>query len=188
METTCPRCGKVIVVSSEEVAVREGVVVCPQCLAVFDMDGNLHTSQPRHVTRSVSEQPDKRQQQPEARRDDNTTEPFLYCPECGKPLPGGINFCPYCGIALAAETTAHTTPSQPARQEQPAATAPAATTRSKPAPAAQWTPVITTLHYQPNKWGTEPANTRTLAAGYTVIAALLVLLVFIIYKGLLIAG
>ncbi len=190
MEKTCPRCGKVMEVSAEEVAMRGGVVVCPQCLAVFDLDGNLRTEQPQHTTRHIEEEPAREQAAPAAQNAVN--EPYHYCPECGKPLPEGVKFCPYCGTSLATPTAppSPTPQPQPKREEQPRATQAASTTskgdKKQATKTTQWAPVMPTLHYRPHKWGSGPASVRARLVGYTVILAELAVLAYTVYQGMLI--
>ncbi|MBQ7690288.1 MAG: zinc-ribbon domain-containing protein [Muribaculaceae bacterium] len=41
MELECPQCSKRVQVSAEELALHSGAVVCPQCLSVFDASGEI---------------------------------------------------------------------------------------------------------------------------------------------------
>ncbi|MBR1551637.1 MAG: zinc-ribbon domain-containing protein [Muribaculaceae bacterium] len=85
MERRCPQCGKLTQVSDEELALHGNVVVCPQCLTVYDVsDGVLTASEAR-----------ERRQQAAA-----TTPAMRYCPACGTRLQDGMRYCPQCGMQL----------------------------------------------------------------------------------------
>lgn len=197
MEKTCPRCGKVVIVSHEELSMREGVAVCPQCLAAFDMDGQLRSPQPQVKIRQAQPasgdtgrpMPTRLTAQPLPQH-----EGYSYCPECGKRLPPQVNFCPYCGIRLASSSTpapgGEATPSSTPPAPAPHASSPApssAEPEPQLAPALAWTPVFPTVQYRMRKWGSAPASLRTRAVGYTVIIVLLALFAFIVYQGMLIS-
>lgn len=181
MEKKCPRCGKIVVVSAEEVAMREGVVVCPQCLAVFDMDGNVRHKAQQGTARHLEEASEQSPAPIAAEQD-----AFSFCHECGKPLPQGIKFCPYCGIKLGvvpAAVAADPVVVHDEPQDAPADAEP------QPEPEEpKWTPVYPTYHYQEHKWGTEPASPRARLAGYSIITVLLIVLGVIVYHGWLIGG
>ena len=178
MEKTCPRCKKKVVVSSEELSMRGGVAVCPQCLAFFDMDGNIVNASRQGHSRMKAGEPTLPAKDPEA---------YSFCPECGKPLPGGIRFCPYCGIRLSA-------PTEPRRDEgvAPESLKPApVSVTPEPQPVvqpvaqpqpSQWTPVYPT-YYRERKWGSEPASLRTRVVGYCIIVAQLIVLLVIVWGG-----
>lgn len=184
MEKKCPRCGKVVVVSQEEIAMRDGVVVCPQCLAMFDAEGNLCETRTAGRVRSMPA--------PETSHND-AEQPYSYCPDCGKPLPANVNFCPYCGIKLKADKASTEVNNQPAaptdinnyvqQQVAPVASAP---DNKEEEVVPTWTPVYPTFHYREYKWGTEPASLRTRIVGYTVIVAQLILLCIVLHQGYLI--
>lgn len=187
MEKKCPRCGKIVVVSQEEIAMRDGVVVCPQCLAMFDTDGSLHVSSDTGLSRAS---------QPLTADSATQQAHYCYCPDCGKPLPADVNFCPYCGISL--KNLTKTTPSpavavaQPIVQAEPVVAQPVAMgaaieTGVPVTEAPSWVPVYPTYHYRKHKWGHGPASLRTRIAAYIIIAALLILFVFIVYQGMLIS-
>ncbi len=86
----CPNCGKTIHVSDEELAQHTGHVVCPQCLTVYEVQGGTLTAQTQRSGQGDSA--------PAADAAGWTT--FSYCYNCGKQLPTGISFCPYCGVNL----------------------------------------------------------------------------------------
>lgn len=193
MEKTCPRCGKVVVVSAEEVAMREGVAVCPQCLAVFDMDGNVHTPQVNSRTRKqVFDDAPVDSSRPIVSQayaaPAPVAEAYRFCPECGKPLPDGVKFCPYCGQRLAAGATmiVKAPVASPAVSQTVIENTPAEEERILP-PAAKWAPVFPTVHYRMRKWGAGPASLRARFVGYTAIFVLLALFAFIVYQGMLIS-
>ena len=177
-EKICPRCGKKVAVSSEELSLHDGVVVCPQCLAVFDDNGVRQAPQPGGV-RVASSQP----QEP-------VSDEIHYCHHCGKPLVSDANFCPYCGKRVRGvepvpsdEPMADLQPEpQQPQDETPASSAPA-----PKEPAMKWTPVYSNYHYREPKWGEGPASLRARLAGYVVIAVQLALLAFIVYKAVLIS-
>ena len=179
-EKICPRCGKRVAVSSEELSLHDGVVVCPQCLAVFDENGVRETPQPGRV-RVAQSQP-----QPQATAVDEVT----YCRHCGKPLVSDANFCPYCGKRVrGVEPVPSDEPMvdlQPEPQ-QPQYEAPASPAPAPKEPAMKWTPVYSNYHYREPKWGEGPASLRARLAGYVVIAVQLALLAFIVYKAVLIS-
>lgn len=85
MERRCPQCGKLTQVSDEELALHGNVVVCPQCLTVYDVnDGALTASEAR-----------------ERRRQAVAAAPAMrYCPACGTRLQEGMRYCPQCGMQL----------------------------------------------------------------------------------------
>lgn len=181
-EKICPRCGKKVAVSSEELSLHDGVVVCPQCLAVFDDNGVRQAPQPGRV-RVASPQP----QEP-------VSDEIHYCHHCGKPLVSDANFCPYCGKRVRGADPAPAEERQEERVEenlpapqpqQPDAIADDAPTAQEP--AVKWTPVYTNYRYREPKWGEGPASIRARLAGYAVIAAQLALLAFIVYKAMLIS-
>lgn len=182
MEMTCPRCGKVVVVSTEELTMHDGVAVCPQCLAVFDPStGDLRTARPRGTHRSMpapQSEPVKQQQ-----------EGYSYCPDCGKPLPPDVRFCPYCGIKLVPDAPAASKP------VVAATVAPALQPQEAPAQPTQvetpeerkrkWTPMLPSYSFR-HTVRKQPASLRARIVGFTVIIALVALLALIIYEGCLI--
>lgn len=94
MELRCPQCGKKMVMSQEELVIHDSQVVCPQCLAVCRyIDGALvvkdDSDAPYRHTASVDIASSKQ-------------ESTKFCHSCGKKLPSGIKFCPYCGADLSA--------------------------------------------------------------------------------------
>jgi len=72
--------------SPEELAVHDNRVVCPQCLSVFQVDADELAAL-------------QAQQRRQAALGANASG---YCYNCGKALPEGFNFCPYCGVDLNA--------------------------------------------------------------------------------------
>lgn len=90
MELQCPQCGKWMEVSQEELVIHDSQLVCPQCLAVCRYEnGGL-------VARIDSETMSRHTATVGATNRDN----IKYCSSCGKQLPGGISFCPYCGSKI----------------------------------------------------------------------------------------
>lgn len=183
MKKTCPNCGKELDVSLEEVTMREGVVVCPQCLSVFDMDGNTRDN----------DEPQGEVRKPQGQPASEAGDTFSFCPECGHSLPAGVNFCPYCGTKLsqlrrsqaAAATvdTPETRVTEPEDSQEPPQAQPDAT---PPRRSSKPTMMVTNPQVGRRKWGTGEASTRARAAGYTAIVMLLGLLVYIIYQATLV--
>ena len=88
---TCPRCGKVIAVSHEELTAHEGSIVCPQCLLLFtDNEVAAAARQARQALEAAKQAASQ-----------TATASYNYCPHCGQSIPHGINFCPYCGGRLS---------------------------------------------------------------------------------------
>lgn len=176
-------------ISQEELAIHDHQVVCPQCLAVCRYhDGALSV-------RDTSEQPARRS----PGRSTSIQEATRYCHSCGKQLPRGIKFCPYCGADLmapfiatqaepAATATVGTVEPQPAKKGKPATIEP----QPKPATGQSGNKVEDKLRTIPHRYnragihlhqnGTMPSKTFKTVA-YLVIALLLLLLVGIIIAG-----
>ena len=198
MELKCPQCGKWMAVSQEELVMHDSQVVCPQCLAVCRyIDGAL-------VVRDDSDAPYRHI----ANVDSSKHDRGKFCHSCGKQLPSGISFCPYCGADLSApfdktgKTQSVTNVKQPAPapvQEAPKPQ-PAATKAERPKPEPQQTTknhveeklrtISRTHHYNGgsiphrlHQHGTMPSTTFKIIA-YFIIVLLLVLLVYIIIAGL----
>ena len=193
MELRCPQCGKWMAVSQEELVLHDCQVVCPQCLAVCQYEnGGL-------VVRDDSDAPYRHNATVEIAK----TETARFCHSCGKQLPEGISFCPYCGADLSAPFDAPKPEPQPAPKPQPKPE-PEPVRQESPRPIAsrpepetvsrreQMTPVEDKLrtvahHYHASRPhihqnGTMPSTTFKIIA-YTLIALLLILLVFIIIAG-----
>ena len=120
-------------VSQEELLTHDSQVVCPQCLAVcLYENGNL-------VVRNDSDAPYRHNATVESEK----VETARFCHSCGKQLPAGISFCPYCGVDLSAPfENANPAPEpkpapkpapKPVREEEK----PAATHETKPRPQAE---------------------------------------------------
>ena len=92
MELKCPQCGKWMAVSQEELLIHDCQVVCPQCLAVCLYEGG------ELVVRDDSYAPYRHN----AAVESDKREVTKFCHSCGKKLPEGISFCPYCGVDLSA--------------------------------------------------------------------------------------
>ena len=92
MELKCPQCGKWMAVSQEELVIHDCQVVCPQCLAVCSYEGGAL------VVRDDSDAPYRHT----ANAGTVSNEKSKFCHSCGKQLPSGISFCPYCGADLKA--------------------------------------------------------------------------------------
>lgn len=173
MEKKCPRCGKIMKVSAEELEMHGGVVVCSQCLAVYDMSGNVHDSSDQGPVRTMSQ----------AEAEAAASAGYHYCPDCGRTLPDGVKFCPYCGIRLAAQAS----PAEVQEQEKPQESKQAPQAVTTKTPERRHTVLPSLQHYRARKWGVEPASLRARVAGFSVIAVLLAVLAFIVYQGMLIS-
>ena len=192
MELRCPQCGKKMNVSQEELLIHDSQVVCPQCLAVCRcIDGVLvvkdDSDAPYRHTASVSTA---------------SRESSKFCHSCGKQLPSGIKFCPYCGADLSAPFAQRGTVTQkpePAPvQPKPQEKKPVEAKKERPAQPAKQQPshnqVEDKLRTMSRRYtndmrprlhqnGTMPSKTFKIVA-YLIIAALLVLLAYIIIAGL----
>ena len=195
MELKCPQCGKWMAVSQEELVLHDCQVVCPQCLAVCQYEGgNL-------VVRDDSDAPYRHNAAVESTK----TETAKFCHSCGKQLPEGISFCPYCGANLNAPfDTPKPKPVAPKPEPKPQPKSqplvkqePVKPVAKKPEPEA--TPRRETsslveeklrtvghqyhsVHPHLHQNGTMPGTFFKIVA-YTVIVLLLILLVFIIVAG-----
>ena len=190
MELQCPQCGKWMAVSREELLLHDSQVVCPQCLAVCRYENDQlvvrdDSEAPYRHTATVSESPHA------ATR---------YCYSCGKQLPEGISFCPYCGADLSVPfgNTQSTVEVKPAPKPEPVEKPKRAERRDELAVTAEpeRQPVIQVeeklrsigrrynssgMHLQQH--GTMPTTAFKVVA-YLIIALLLVLLVYIIIAGI----
>ena len=194
MELKCPQCGKWMAVSQEELVIHDSQVVCPQCLAVCRyVNGAL-------VVRDDSDAPYRHTANVDASKHDGSK----FCHSCGKQLPSGISFCPYCGADLSApfsKPAAVNTIKQPTPapvQETPKPQ-PAAPKTEQPKPESRQTTsnhveeklrTMSRTHqynssgiHRLHQHGTMPGKTFKIIA-YFIIALLLVLLVGIIVAGL----
>lgn len=194
MELRCPQCGKWMAVSQEELVIHDSQVVCPQCLAVCRyINGAL-------VVRDDSDAPYRHT----ANVDPSKLDSSKFCHSCGKQLPSGISFCPYCGADLSApfsKTGAATAPQRQAPapvQEAPKPQPAPKVEQPKPEPRQMHNNEVEeklrtmsrTQRYNGNGMprrlhqnGTMPSKPFKIVA-YLIIALLLVLLVFIIKSGL----
>ena len=180
-------------VSQEELVIHDCQVVCPQCLEVCSYENG------KLVVRDDSDAPYRHT----ANAGSANQETSRFCYSCGKQLPSGISFCPYCGADLRApfnaqEPKIESKKSEPApvqekklpveKDKQPA---PQAEARQQQ-PVQQSTMVedklrtmnrrYKTMHPHLHQNGTMPSKTFKLIA-YAVIAILLILLIAIIFAG-----
>lgn len=81
MKIACPHCGKNMDISGEELATRDNMVVCPQCLLEFTVEG-------------VKLPANRKKQADDAR--------VAVCPNCGRELHSldEMRFCYFCGASL----------------------------------------------------------------------------------------
>lgn len=183
-------------VSQEELVIHDCQVVCPQCLAVCQYEGGAL------VVRDDSDAPYRHNATVESDKRDTAK----FCHSCGKKLPEGISFCPYCGVDLSAPfETAPIEPvvepqpvaprqPEPVREEQRPDPVPEPQPRPEAVTARQAQPRVEdklrtiTQHYSaahphPHQQGAMPGPVFKIVA-YSVIVLLLLLLVYIIYSGL----
>lgn len=192
MELKCPQCGKWMAVSQEELVIHDCQVVCPQCLAVCQYEGG------QLVVRDDSDAPYRHT----ANADTVATEKSKFCHHCGKQLPSGISFCPYCGADLKAPFSPEEPKPEPKKPE-PAPVQekkrpvqeekhPVSQPSYTPQPSQQSAMVEDKLRTMTHRYksmhphlhqnGTMPSKTFKLIA-YAVIAILLILLIAIIFAG-----
>lgn len=189
MELKCPQCGKWMAVSREELLMHDCQVVCPQCLAVCRYENDTL------VVRDDSDAPYRHTASVETSTSGNVS----FCHSCGKQLPAGIRFCPYCGADLKAPFGTSQAPEpqpKPEPRQRPVAEKPRPVEEKK---KADPTPVqhqsshvedkLRTMSHHYNSSGvrihqngTMPGRTFKVIA-YAVIALLLALLVYIIIAG-----
>ena len=192
MELQCPQCGKWMAVSHEELVTHDCQVVCPQCLAVCSYEGGSL------IVRDDSDAPYRHNASVER----PVKETSRFCHSCGKQLPEGISFCPYCGADLKAPFT----PVQPApviepvpepvkekprvvvEEKKPAPKPVVRQPERQPATAVEDKLRAVSRHYNSvhphlHQNGTMPGTAFKIIA-YTLIVALLALLVYIIIAGL----
>ena len=96
MKCFCPKCGRKMELSADELRAQKGMVVCPQCLTTFKaphFDDDDDELPPPIPVRKSKSQPAPRKSQPAPRK--SGTE-VRYCNRCGAPLPAGKTVCPAC--------------------------------------------------------------------------------------------
>lgn len=169
-------------VSLEELSLRDGLVVCPQCLNAYQAveAGTLPAVHGTKVDDPAAHPPKR------------------YCPHCGQDIGHGINFCPYCGGSLhtdedsATGMETHQVTNQPAAQPNPPHTTERHSgktshhrqeNRPKTTQAFDWKPMIPSYRLDRQRQH-EPASLGFQAFAFAVIIALLTLLAFIIYHGM----
>ena len=89
MKCFCPKCGRKMELSADELRAQKGMVVCPQCLTTFKaphFDDDDDELPPPIPVRKSKSQPAPRKSGTEVR----------YCNRCGAPLPAGKTVCPAC--------------------------------------------------------------------------------------------
>ena len=176
-------------VSQEELVIHDCQVVCPQCLAVCSyQNGTL-------VVRDDSDAPYRHT----ANAGTVSQEASRFCYSCGKQLPSGISFCPYCGADLKAPFDEVQPVVQPEPQPEP-----------EPEPVKKPEPVVEekqekpvhrhtssslvedklrtmphrydSMHPRLHQHGTMPSRTFKIVA-FSLIVLLLIVLVWIIIAG-----
>ena len=193
MELKCPQCGKWMAVSQEELVLHDCQVVCPQCLAVCHYENGVL------VVRDDSDAPYRHNASVSTAEPDNSR----YCYSCGRKLPEGISFCPYCGVDLKTPFVEEPHPTPEVKHEEPVPTpeqpvqheevVKPAREPQAPKPVQQASQVEQNLrtithrysgmHPQMHHSGDKP-STVFRAGAYVIILLLLVLLAYIIYSGL----
>jgi len=174
-------------VSPEELALHDNMVVCPQCLTTYYVEGNKLTASEVAA-----------QRHPVTGGDASSAG---YCYNCGKALPAGINFCPYCGVDLMAPFQNKANASQPyqsgvdAEQPQPEQTDKPAAHQQVRSKAATTTQERSDVLRQITSYSRSVAQRTTITQrgsrpskrfqvfAYITIALLLALLVCIIVAG-----
>ena len=189
MELKCPQCGKWMAVSREELLMHDCQVVCPQCLAVCRYENDTL------VVRDDSDAPYRHTASVETTDSGNVS----FCHSCGKQLPAGIRFCPYCGADLKAPFGKSQAPEpqpKPEPRQRPVVEKPRPVEEKKkedPTPVQRQSSHVEdklrtmSHHYNSSgvvlhQNGTMPGRTFKIIA-YAVIAVLLALLVYIIIAG-----
>ncbi len=92
MDFKCPQCGKVIVLSSEELMAQGNLVVCPQCLSEFVGDASAPVSRPDAESYNYGRKDDVQSPAASAAVDSK-----VRCRYCGAYIDRDCNFCPNCG-------------------------------------------------------------------------------------------
>ena len=159
--------------SLEELSLRDGLVVCPQCLTSYQV------VEPGTLTPPTSKSGGAK-----------TVPTMHFCPHCGESIGEGINFCPYCGGNLHVNTPEVTNPvkanDNPASQSGHGSHDKGTSHRhggnaEKDQQLFDWKPIIPSYRLAQIR-RQEPASLRFQAFAISVILALLALLAFIIYK------
>lgn len=186
MELQCPQCSKWMAVSQEELVIHDCQVVCPQCLAVCTYENGML------VVRDDSDAPYRHTANAGMVKQDNSK----FCHSCGKQLPSGISFCPYCGADLKAPfdmvQPAPEPEPQPVPEPEPVKVPepvveekqekPVARRRSAEANLRAMPHHYSTMHPRLHQHGTMPSRTFKIVA-YTIIAALIIVFVYFIVAG-----
>jgi len=180
MEQQCPRCGKHITVSEQELAIHAGNVVCPQCLHSFVVPGWQDKAAPS---------PHASQETPTA---------YSFCPECGHTLPhAAVKYCPYCGVLLPAEApqverATAAAPVAAAAVSQSSSSSQAGASRGSGKTSGKRESTSVAMPYMPYRFKTSQgllgvraprASILTHIICITIILAELALFAFIIWKG-----
>ena len=121
MKCFCPKCGRKMELSADELRAQKGMVVCPQCLTTFKaphFDDDDDELPPPIPVRKRKSQPAPHKPQPAPRK--SGTE-VRYCNRCGATLPAGKTVCPACAKPKPApkRPTAVPVKNTPARRVTP---------------------------------------------------------------------
>ena len=121
MKCFCPKCGRKMELSADELRAQKGMVVCPQCLTTFNaahFEDDVDELPPPIPVRKRKSQPAPRKPQPAPRKSDAEVR---YCNRCGTPLPAGKTVCPACAKPKPAPKRPTTVPVKktPARRVPP---------------------------------------------------------------------
>lgn len=177
-------------VSQEELVIHDCQVVCPQCLAVCRYENGAL------VVGGIDSETTSRRTANVGTTSHNQAK---FCHNCGKQLPSGISFCPYCGadLKMSLDTPLPDDNPKPAVQQpvEKKKPEPVVTTEPKPAPRRQEQANLvedklrsmnrhyTSMHPRLHQHGTMPSP-RFKFIAYAAIIILLVILVWIIIAGL----
>lgn len=179
-------------VSQEELVIHDCQVVCPQCLAVCQYENGAL------VVGGIDSETTSRRTANVGASSHHTQAKF--CHSCGKQLPSGISFCPYCGADLKVSLDGPKPDDNPKpivekpveKKKQPEPVVPR---EPKPAVSRQEQANLmedklrtmnrpyTSMHPRLHQHGTMPSPRFKLIA-YAAIFILLAILVWIIIAGL----
>lgn len=166
MKYKCPRCGKIIELSDDELASQGNVMVCPCCLMEFQ--GNLHEY-------AVPAEADSIQRQYYyGLASDNPSPAVTYCRYCGAKISDNCNFCPVCGSKLTQEAVPQP---QGAPRKTPNGNAPRVAPKTKKQPVQM--PYMPSYRYN---MGQYVPHKKAKAAKwmYAVMVALGILLIYLV--------
>lgn len=122
MLCTCPKCGQERELSPGELRALKGSVVCPRCLAVYQVDSPKVDSgdaadTPPPVPPRRKPQSSRKPAMPAAARPETVN---AYCNYCGALIPAGRSNCAHCGapVTCAPARDHYSTTTMSSRQQQ----------------------------------------------------------------------